>query len=449
MNQPKTPSPGPDTHDAGAAYGPAVTLNLNVRGLRASATVAINEHCNALIAQGRQVYKLGLGQSPFPVPDSVVQALQVNAFQKDYLPVAGLPALREAVAQYHRRTQGSLFTADDILIGPGSKELMFILQLAFYGDLVIPAPSWVSYAPQAKIIGRHVVFLGTRREDEWKLTPDELEQLCAADPGRPRILILNYPNNPTGGTYSEAELEAIAATARKYRVLLLSDEIYGELHHEGGHVSLARLYPEGTIVSAGLSKWCGAGGWRLGTFAFPPSLAWLRTAMVAVASETFTSTSAPIQYAAVRAFQGGADIEHYLVHSRRILKHLGGWCAQTLGAAGLSTARPEGGFYLFTDFSAQREALQARSITSAATLCTRLLDETGVAVLPGSDFGRPASELTVRMAYVDFDGTKALSGSAEIPLDQELGPDFLDHYCLKVTTAIRKLCAWATATGPG
>ena len=133
-----------------------LSLNLNVRGLPQSATLAINELSNQLRKDGRMIYKLGLGQSPFPVPQPVVDELKANAHQKDYLPVKGLPQLREAVADYHCRTHGICYTADDVLIGPGSKELMFLLQYTYYGDLVIPTPSWVSYAPQALIIGRQV-----------------------------------------------------------------------------------------------------------------------------------------------------------------------------------------------------------------------------------------------------------------------------------------------------
>jgi aspartate aminotransferase len=182
---------------------PDIHLNLNVRGLPLSATLAINEKSNQLRKQGRQVYKLGLGQSPFPVPQPVVDALKVNAHQKDYQPVKGLFQLREAVADYHRRSQGINHDAEDVLIGPGSKELMFLLQLVYYGDLVIPTPSWVSYAPQAHIIGRHVRWLPTLRDNNWKLTADELIAHCKSDPHKPRIVILNYPSNPSGMTYSD------------------------------------------------------------------------------------------------------------------------------------------------------------------------------------------------------------------------------------------------------
>ena len=125
-------------------------LNLNVRGLPKSATLAISEQSQILENQGKHIYKLGLGQSPFPIPQPVVEALQTNAHQKSYLNVQGLSELREAVAEYHHRSQGINCSAEDVLIGPGSKELMFLLQLVYYGDLVIPTPSWVSYAPKHK-----------------------------------------------------------------------------------------------------------------------------------------------------------------------------------------------------------------------------------------------------------------------------------------------------------
>jgi aspartate aminotransferase len=421
---------------------PNVNLNLNIRGLSPSATLAINEASAKRRREGRQVFGLGFGQSPFPVPHSVVEELKKNAHQKDYLPVKGLGALREAVADYHHRTQGIECTGDDVLIGPGSKELMFILQLVHYGDLILPSPSWVSYAPQARIIGRHVYWLQTNLKDGWRLAPEEIEKLCREDPHRPRLLILNYPANPGGGTYRAEALEALAEMARQYRLVLLSDEIYGELHHEGEHVSIARYYPEGTIVSGGLSKWCGAGGWRLGTFVFPRSLHGLRDAMAVVASETFTATSAPIQYAAVRAFRRDNEMQQYLRQARRILKAAGRHCTQKLREAGVAVSEPRGGFYIFPDFGHFEESLNARNITTSEELCERLIEETGVALLPGSVFGRPPQEFTARLAYVDFDGARALAAAMEMPPDKDLDKDFLGAYGGNVLTAIDRICEW-------
>ncbi|MFQ5789033.1 MAG: pyridoxal phosphate-dependent aminotransferase [Acidobacteriota bacterium] len=408
-----------------------------------SATLAINERSAELVRKGHRILKLGLGQSPFPVPAPVVEALKENAHQKDYLPVKGLPALRESVAEYHRRKHGIARSARNVLVGPGSKELMFLIQLVYYGDLVVPTPSWVSYAPQAQIIGRHVRWLPTQSKNRWQLQADELEALCATDPDRPRLVILNYPNNPTGHTYDIDHLRALAGVARRYRVVMLSDEIYGEIHHMGKHVSIAEFYPEGTIISSGLSKWCGAGGWRLGTFTFPDGLRWLLDSMAVVASETFTSTSAPIQYAAVRAFQGGDLIEQYLLHCRRILRTLGRYCAAQLRSIGVDVRVPQGAFYLFPNFRPFRRVLRARGITTSDVLCERLLEETGVATIPGSSCGREKSELTMRMAFVDFDGAKALSASEAVGMAEELNETFLRSYCGNVTSAIDRICEWA------
>jgi aspartate aminotransferase len=223
---------------------------------------------------------------------------------------------------------------------------------------------------------------------------------------------------------------------------LLSDEIYGELHFAGKHLSIARYYPEGTIISSGLSKWCGAGGWRLGTFTFPRSLRWLLDAMAVVASESFTSTSAPIQYAAIRAFNGGIEIEDYLAQSRRILRALGLHIWSQLKKQGVSVVKPRGAFYLFPDFTPLKERLAERGIHDSITLCERLLEDTGVAMLSGSAFGRPTSELTARLAYVDFDGTRALVNAQQIPIDQPLDQAFLESYCDRVLTAIDRVCDW-------
>jgi aspartate aminotransferase len=420
---------------------PHVHINLNIRGMKPSATVAINERSNALLKEGREIFKLGLGQSPFPVPDMVVEELKSNAWQKDYLPVKGLWQLREAVAEYHRRGEGSAATAEDVLIGPGSKELMFLLQLVYYGDIVIPTPAWVSYAPQAKIIGRNVDFLPTSKANNWLMSAQQLADHCADDPERPRVVVLNYPSNPTGATYSAEQLEEIAEVARNHRLVILSDEIYGELHHEGKHVSISRFHPHGTIISSGLSKWCGAGGWRLGTFTFPRKLQWLLDAMAAVASETYTSTSAPIQYAAVRAFRGGTELERYLWRARRVLKVLGNWIADKLESAGIRTMHPQGGFYLFPDFGSHREKLAERGIATGTVLCNRLLEETGVAILPGADFGRQRDELTARLAYVDFDGAKVMS-ILESDEDAEINEEFLFTHCPNVVNATKRICEW-------
>jgi aspartate aminotransferase len=171
-------------------------------------------------------------------------------------------------------------------------------------------------------------------------------------------------------------------------------------------------------------------------------MAWLRDAMAAVASETFTSTSAPIQHAAVRAFRGGIRIERYLRSSRRILAALGRWCSGRLRSAGIDVDDPAGAFYLFPDFGPHGESLRRRGVRTSVDLCDRLLEETGIAILPGSDFGRPRNELTARLAYVDFDGARALAAAEVLPKEEDLGPEYLQTYCGTTLDAIDGIVDW-------
>jgi aspartate aminotransferase len=164
--------------------------------------------------------------------------------------------------------------------------------------------------------------------------------------------------------------------------------------------------------------------------------------MAVVASETYTATSAPIQYAAVRAFHGGIEIEQYLAQSRRILKELGQNLAGQLREFGIPISNPQGAFYLFPDFGQYREKLFARDIRTSDQLCESLLNENGVAALPGRVFGRQKEELTVRLAYVDFDGARALTAAQQIPLDKPLNHDFLSYYCSGPIKAVGRLGDW-------
>lgn len=414
-------------------------LNPNVFGIEPSATLAVNERSDDLIARGVKVYKLGLGQSPFPVPPSVVEALRRAAPLKDYVPVRGYRPLRETVTEFLHRRHGIERTRRQVLIGPGSKELIFLTQLAYAGELLVPSPSWVSYAPQARIIGRRVTWLSTDIGHDWKLLPDAIDAHCSRAPGLPRLLVLNYPGNPTGVSYSESELAALAEVARRHQVLVVSDEIYADLDHEGRTASISHHYPEGTIVSTGLSKWCGAGGWRLGVFSFPAELEWLCSAMASIASETYTAVNTPVQHAAVVAFQGGPEIEAYLISTRAILRELGRKCARTLLGAGCRLARLDGAFYLFPDFTPHRDRLAARGAVDSRTLAERLLEDTGVAALPGVAFGRPQDELTLRLSYVNFDGAVALAAAQRgVGIDEA----FLRRYCADTIEAIEQIAGW-------
>ena len=412
----------------------------NFNHLNRSATLAMNERCSMLEIEGKKIYRMGFGQSPFPVPENVVDSLKNHAHKKEYLPVQGLPELRTAVANFHQRMDDLDFKSEHIMIGPGSKELMYLLQSVLDCDVILPTPCWVSYAPQAKLIGKQIHFIHTKFEDGWRLTPDRLNEFVSKNNStRNRLIILNYPGNPDGSTYPKEELKALAEIFRKNKIIVLSDEIYGLLHHDGEHTSIANYYPEGTIVSSGLSKWCGAGGWRLGTMSFPDELSHILEPMTAMASETFTSVSTPIQYAGLTAFLGGSIINDYLFHVRRILKTIGSKCFEILTENTVNVTTPKGGFYLFPVFNEFQNMLISRNKMTSDDFCNKLLKKTGVALLPGEEFYRDKNELSCRLAYVYFNGTDALKISKSIGNSVDLSIDDLSGVCGNILEGMNKL----------
>ena len=158
--------------------------------------------------KGETVYRFGFGQSPFPVPNTIVSALQENAYRKDYLPVEGLMELREAVSAFHKNVDKLNIEPADIIIGPGSKELMFTLQMAIKGSTILPSPCWVSYVPQANLVRRDQQYIHTEQKENWRLQPDQLSSTIENSDG-PNLLILNYPGNPEAVSYTHLTLPTI------------------------------------------------------------------------------------------------------------------------------------------------------------------------------------------------------------------------------------------------
>ena len=403
------------------------------RNTEPSSTLRINEISNKLLDEGKNVYKFGLGQSPFPVPEILIETLKKNAHQKDYLNVSGLLKLREVVAKYHSKKNLYNYSKDNVIIGPGSKELIFQCQMVTEMPLLLPKPSWVSYEPQAKILKKDVNWIDTSKNTNWHLSANALRDYCKNNKYKYQLLILNSPNNPTG-TNNE-DLEELSKICKENNIIVISDEIYTELDFNGNYHSISHFYPEGTIISSGLSKWCGAGGWRLGTLIFPKELKLIHDSVRSLASETFTSVSAPIQYAAVKAYT--EDHSEYLNNSRTILKKVADFVYDQLSEIGIECIRPQGGFYILCDFS--KIIKHNNIINNATTLCEQVLQNTGFAMLPGKNFGIEDEKLITRMAFVDFDGNKALSFMKD---NTSIKDDDFNELFPKINEGILNLKSW-------
>ena len=401
----------------------------HIKLLKTSATLLINEKSKKLKEDGKKVFSFGFGQSPFPIPEILVSALKKNAHKKEYLSVQGFGELRKSIAKYINIKTNNSFSHEDIIIGPGSKQLLFLLQLGFDGEFLFPTGSWVSYEPQAIIAKNKTHWLETFREDNWFPKPEQLEKKLKTLKNKNIILFINSPNNPTGAVCKN--LKEIAKIAKKYKILILSDEIYAELQFNGKYESISKYYSEGTIISSGLSKWCGAGGWRLGFFVIPKNLRSILDMTKILSSESISSVNAPVQYAAVEAFSN--DYSDYKNTTRDILSLIGNYVYENLKSNKVLMTAPQGAFYLMPEFLNSK-------FKNSGDMCNDILNKTGVAMLPGSDFGFKPKKMLARLSYTDFSGETFLKN---INSGKKLDYDLIKKLAPNVVEGTKRLVDWS------
>ena len=399
-----------------------------VKNLKISSTLRINEISKDLEAKGEKIFKFGFGQSPFEIPENIVLELKNNANKNNYLSMQGLLDLRNEIAKYSNKIKNYNYKPENILVGPGTKELMFLLNLAFEGEIILPTPSWVSYEPQGILANNKIHKVETLAEKNWFPSAKSIESIVLKNKNTNYLLFINSPNNPSGQICEN--LEEIANIINKYNITVLSDEIYSELSFSNEFKSIANFCPERTIISNGLSKWCAAGGWRLGYFVIPNELKNLRESLKVLASETFSAVSAPIQYAAISAFKN--NHHDYLNKSRNILKIVGEYVYKNLKSNKVLINKPQGGFYLMPEFLEKK-------FSSSEVMCNDLLKKKGVAILPGSDFGFNKDKLIARLSFTDFDG-KAFMKNYNINSSNE---DLLSKYAPNIIEGTKRLKDWA------
>ena len=373
-----------------------------------SPTLAINERVNRLWAAGQPVYHMGFGESRFPVHPTLAAALVEHLDRTSYPPTQGVKELRRNVAHFYNRHFGMAVNADQVIVGPGSKALIFAALLALDGDVLLPTPSWVSYGPQARLLGRTVLRIPATPADHYALTLDALDRTVAQSTHPHKVLVLNSPSNPTGQMLDPAFLGELVAYCRAHNIVVLSDEIYAlTAHGHRPHLSLGKAYPEGAIVFGGLSKHLSLGGWRLGVAVTPAGEVGelLMRSLRVVAGELWSSPTAPVQYAAAAAYGGDPAIEAYIaecaaIHAIRT-QHVWSWLVEY----GIPCAQPDGAFYLFPSFDRWRAPLATRGVHTSDDLAAYLLEHYQLATLPGTAFGAPAEQLSLRLAtsYLDME----------------------------------------------
>ena len=360
--------------------------------IKPSATLAVNTKAQELQAQGREVISLAVGQPDFGTPAHVCEAAKaaLDAGFTRYTPVPGIPELRQAVAGYYERFYGARAGEVNAIVSNGGKQVLYnlLMSLVNPGDeVLIPAPYWVSYPAMVQLAEGVSVFVPTTAAEDYLVTVEGLE---AARTGKTRLLILNSPSNPTGCCYTQLQLEAIAAWARKHNIFIISDEVYDRLVYAPFEpASLAKTweaYPETIAIVGALSKSFCMTGWRVG---YALACEDLVKAMNKIQGQSTSNVNSITQKAAVTALTGPWDIvdEMKVAFARRrdlAYDIITGW--------GAPCPKPDGAFYLFPVL----DQFYTEDAPDSAAMCTKILEEVGVALVPGSAFG---DDKCIRFSY--------------------------------------------------
>lgn len=381
-----------------------LSLGIAAQNLPISATLAINELVEKKHQNDEEVIHMGFGESSLPLHPLLKNALSDAATFTRYGPVRGILPLRQKIAEYLSRTRNITCSASQVVIGPGSKALIFALLRLLDGDVLLPNPSWVSYAPIARLGGKQAILVEPDPNDHHTLSVKTLSTVLtqARKKGaNPKILLVNSPDNPTGTMFAEKNVKAMAAWSKKNGITLISDEIYAELAFGWRkHVSPFQFYPEGCILTGGLSKAFSAGGWRLGYAVLPATETGEKVinAIRAFGSEVWSTTASPVQKAAIAAYSSDKSLEEYLESSAAVFSYVTSELYKTFVGLGIPCPRPAGGFYLYPDLAPWRSGLLKKGVKTSKELANYLLEDWNIATLPGSAFNEDSSALRLRLS---------------------------------------------------
>jgi len=349
-----------------------------------SQTVALNSLMAKMRREGKDVVALGAGEPDFDTPDFIKEeaiAAIRQGFTK-YTPADGILELREAVCNWLKDEYNADYQANEVIITNGAKHAVYegILAVVDPGDeVLLPAPYWVSYPEQIKMAGGVEKILDTKKEDGYKITPQQLEKAITS---KTRLLILNSPNNPSGAVYSEAELAGLAAVIKKTGIYVLSDEIYDTIIYDQKKFTSMIKYREirdQLLLVNGVSKSFAMTGWRIGYLAAHKDI------VNAVKRYQGHSTSNPTSVSQKAALAGLLGKKDFLAVMNKAFTERRNYVHQRLTAIpGVSCMLPQGAFYAFPDFSFY---YGKKGIQGSNDLCSYLLEQFNVALVPGMAFG--------------------------------------------------------------
>jgi len=389
-----------------------------------SATLVINEKVQSLWDSGKNVFHMGFGESRFPVHPLMAKALSENASRHSYVSLQGIRELRENVSDFYNRHFNLDTQPDQIILGVGSKSLLYAVMHSLPGDVILPTPAWVSYKDQVKLAGRHVVTFPLDYDSGFQVSIDALDRAKKQTSPGPCMIVLTNPNNPTGTILSKENVEEVAAYCNENDIYILSDEIYSLLTHDNfSHTTPASLNPDGTVVLGGLSKILSLGGWRIGVAVVPKNNLGEKIidGFRHVAGSIWSCVPAPMQYAALTAYKDNHEIINFIETCRQMHQIRTQYLFDQLNGLGIPCHGPEGGFYIYPNFRPWGDALLSKGIHTDQELCLHLLENYEIATLAGSEFLDDPNHFALRMAssYIDAEDDSAakrlLSAFSENP----------------------------------
>lgn len=357
--------------------------------IKPSPTLTIQAKANALKAAGRDIIAFGAGEPDFDTPqnikDAAIRAIEAG-FTK-YTPVGGIDELKDAVIAKLRRDNGLTYKRSEVVISCGAKHALFnIAQVLFEeeDEVLIPSPYWVSYTDIVYLSGAKPVVIKTKAGDGFKLLPSQLE---ASVTPRTRAIIISYPSNPAGVTYTLEELEALAEVILKKGIMIISDDIYEKIIYDGRPfhtlASLGEELKRISFVVNGVSKTYSMTGWRIGYTAGSEEII---AAMTKYQSQNTSNPTSIAQKAAVEALNGPQ--EGVAVMAQEFQRRRDVIVAGLNAIPGVTCLKPLGAFYVFPDVSSYYgRSFGGKQIAGSAEMATYLLDEANVALVPGGDFG--------------------------------------------------------------
>ena len=395
-------------------------------------------------------YGLGFGQSPFHIPPPLQKALSDSAGKGHYSDAEGIAELRNAISGFNKRHFDLDVEPERIVVGPGTKDLINTLFGIIRGGIIIPSPSWIGYRPQIHLLNKHFHTFYLKPEHDFRIQPDDLDELASKMEGEQHTLVLNNPHNPTGIVYSKKELEKIADVCRNHNILVLADEIYALTTYDiSKFTSMGLVYPEGTFVTNGLSKDRSAGGYRLGSCILPTtSSKKLAEDFKKIAATVYTNVSTPTQFAAIKAYEPNEEIEEYFQITRQIHRIMGTYLSDEFNKVdGIKATKPEGGFYFYVDFNELSSNLKKKGVKDSDQLGSSLIDcPYHLATVSGYACMLDPDNYGARIAFVDYDGKQVFdSYKQNPPKTQSDEIDFAKQnasHMMKSSDALREWAKW-------